>query len=448
MLTDVIAALATPPGRSAVALLRLSGSGAFTVAGRLLQPFCADPPRRLRRARVIDPGSGETLDEVLYATFAGPASYTGQDVVEVSTHGGALVPAEVLAACRAAGARLAEPGEFTRRAVLNSRMDLLQAEAIGDLIDATAPEQRRMAVQQLDRGLSLRIERLRERILELETLVCYEIDFPEEDHGPVSDAQVHEAVNACLAVCDGLLTSFQRGALVRSGVLTVIAGRPNVGKSSLFNALLGNERAIVTDHPGTTRDAIEALASCRGYPFRLIDTAGLRTSDDPIERLGIEVSRRYLEQADLVVFCVESGRRLTPEEQEFLDEVRGRVVLVRTMVDVSEGTGRRVEEGLGVSSHTGEGLEQLQDALVAASFGRASSGADAGAVLTRERHRVALRRSRDEIRAFADARRAGLETAVAATHLRAAVGQLEELIGVVRADDVLGSVFATFCVGK
>ena len=303
MLSDPIVALATPPGRAALAVIRLSGRGAFTVAARALHPFHPDPPRTVRRVHVVHPATGVPLDDALAACFPGPRSYTGEDLVELSTHGGLLVPATAVAALVAAGARPARPGEFTRRAVVNGKLDLLQAEATADLIDAGAPAQARRALQHLDRGLSTRLDELRTELLELEALIAYEIDFPDEDEGPVAPERVVRAWRAARDRIARLLDTAPEGERLREGALLVIAGRPNAGKSSLFNALLGTERAIVTEVPGTTRDAVEAHAVLEGFPFRLVDTAGLRESADRVERLGIEVSRKYLAAADLVLFC-------------------------------------------------------------------------------------------------------------------------------------------------
>ena len=307
MLSDPIVALATPPGRSALAVIRLSGTGAFAVAARCLRPFDTGAPRSVFRAQLLHPVSGEPIDEVLAARFPGPRSYTGEDLVEISTHGGLRVPADAVAALVAAGARPAHPGEFTRRAVLNGKMDLLQAEATADLIDAGSPAQRRRALQQLDRGLSARLEALRGEILELEALIAYDIDFPEEDEGPVAPERVARAWRTARDRVAGLLATAPEGERLREGALLVIAGWPNAGKSSLFNALLGKERAIVTEIPGTTRDAIEAYAVIEGFPFRIVDTAGLRQSADRVEKIGIEVSRKYLGAADLILFCEETG---------------------------------------------------------------------------------------------------------------------------------------------
>ncbi|HEX9705922.1 MAG TPA: tRNA uridine-5-carboxymethylaminomethyl(34) synthesis GTPase MnmE [Gemmatimonadales bacterium] len=451
MLTDPIVALATPPGRSALALIRVSGSGAFDVCGRCLQPFARHSPRTVFRARLVHPQSREALDDVLAACFPQPNSYTGEDVVEISTHGGLLVPAAAVAALEAAGARSARPGEFTRRALLNGKMDLLQAEATADLIDAGAPAQRRHALHQLERGLTDRLSALRASILELEALTAYEIDFPEEDEGPVNPTRVRGAWEVVRGSVAQLLHTAPEGERLREGALLVIAGPPNAGKSSLFNALLGADRAIVTEIPGTTRDAIEAHAVIEGFPFRLVDTAGLRESGDPVERLGIEVSRKYLGAADLVLFCEEGngGRGIGDggERERFLRACQAPVVHVCTKADLSP-TPDPPSPVTRVSVVTGEGLAELKRSLAEAAFGRLLSVGDVEPVVTRARHRTALERALAELDGFSDAREAGLDAAAAATHLRAAVTSLDDLIGVVTPDDVLDRVFATFCVGK
>jgi len=446
MLHDVIAAMSTAPGRAAVALVRLSGREAAAVAERILTPFRTDHPRRARRGRVRHPDSGEMLDDVLYVVYGDGASYTGEPLIEVWCHGGLLAPVEVLGAMYAAGARAAEPGEFTRRAVLHGKLDLLQAEAIGDLVDATAPAQRRAALHQLDRGTSSRITELRERVLAIEALVSYDIDFPDEDDGPVRPAQIGTALDGTIRAIDALLATATEGARLREGALCVIAGRPNAGKSSLFNALLGQARALVTEEAGTTRDAIEASAVMGGFPFRLVDTAGLREGGERIERLGIEVSRRYLAAADLVLYCAEAGADLEPGEHAFLAALDVPVLVVRTKGDLVASA--RAAADLVVSADTGAGIARLRARLAELAFHGLTGSAAAAPVLTRERHRAALMHARRELLGFAAARADGLDAAVAATHLRAAVTALEGVIGLVTPADVLARVFATFCVGK
>lgn len=397
------------------------------------------------------------MDRVLATFHPGPASYTGEDLLEIGCHGGPLLPQLVLDATLAAGARPAGPGEFTRRAYLNGRIDLVQAEATADLIEAAAPALGRAALRQLEGGLSRRIGTLRERLVEAQALVAYEIDFPEEDDGPVAPARVEGAVGGLRAELDALLRLAPEGEMLRDGALTVIAGRPNAGKSSLFNVLLGFERAIVTEHPGTTRDAIEAVVSVEGYPFRLVDTAGLREGADPVEGMGIEVARSYLARAAVVLFCVEGTRPLEPEERAFLDARADGVrwILVRTKADgagpddPAERAGAGGEEipAVRVSSRTGEGVPELRSRLLEAAFAGLRA-ADEAPLVTRRRQVRALRAARDQVDAFAEARAAGLPPEVAVTHLQDATLRLEELLGVIGTEEILDAVFESFCIGK
>jgi tRNA modification GTPase len=465
-LNDTIAAVSTAPGRAAIAVVRVSGSAARRVAKSLSIPKLV--PRQVKYCRLHHPEDGRLVDRVLVAFFAGPASFTGEDMIEISCHGGPLGPQLVLDAVCAAGARPAEPGEFTRRALLNGKLDLLQVEATLDLIDARTPAFQRAALFQLERGLSRRVEELRERLLGLQALLAYDIDFPGEDHGPVACAQIDEATSGLATRMDELLALAPEGELLRDGALTVIAGRPNAGKSSLFNALLGLERAIVTEIPGTTRDAIEALVSIGGYPFRLVDTAGLRPDPERIEEMGIEVARSYLSRADLILLCVEAGRPLESNEEEFLrawsdgGATRGgrrRVVVVRTKTDCVEwkavGDGGPIGEWgpsedmpeIGVASHSGAGLLELRERLLDAVYGGVRS-AEETPLVTRERHARQLRRARRQLTEFETARRENLPPEIAATHLQDATLYLEELLGVVTTEDILDVVFQDFCVGK
>src|SRR5918911_875848 len=358
--TDTIAAVATAPGRSGLAIVRLSGSQANEIAARLLRPW----PTRLRIATLCDvhsPG-GERLDQAVVTRYAGPRSFTGEDVVEITCHGGSVVPTSVVAALLEAGAREALPGEFTRRAVLNGKLDVLQAEAVGDLVDARSRGGQRAALNQLDGGLSRRLLALRESLIELEALIAYDIDFPEEDDGPVAPDWILGAAERTLGALDGLLATARAGELIREGALVVIAGAPNVGKSSLFNALLGRRRAIVTDIPGTTRDALEAVIETERWPIRLVDTAGLRETTDTVERLGIEVSEEYLARADVVLACGDDTQTLTRALETVARCTDAPVLPVRTKVDRverqrlgGEGT-REVREVPGevrVSAETG-----------------------------------------------------------------------------------------------
>lgn len=450
-LDDTIAAISTPPGRGALAVVRVSGPESAIVASRLGLPEAE--PRVAVHAAVRHPSTGETLDEVVATRYAEPASYTGEDMLEVSCHGGPLVPQLVLAAACEAGARPAEPGEFTRRAYLNGKLDLVQAEAVADVIEARSPAMHKAALFQLERGLSRRLEELRDGLIGLQALLTYDIDFPEEDDGPVPAVRIDETGAGLLLGMERMLDLAPEGELLRDGALTVIAGRPNAGKSSVFNSLLGFERAIVTEEPGTTRDAIEAVITLAGYPFRLVDTAGLRSDAGRIETMGIDVARGYLQRADVVLFCVEAGRPPGPDELEFLAGSDGStnadVVVLRTKLDLASGPGRvtGAETELSVSVETGEGLPELREMLLERVYGGLRT-AEETPVVTRARQVAGLRRAVDEVEAFLRARREGMPAEVAGTHVQEATLALEDLLGVVTTEEVLDRVFADFCVGK
>ena len=461
---DTIAAIATAPGRGAVALIRISGPRAFVIANALGAPEGV-LARAAIRCVLRDAESGDVLDDLLVTRFIGPNSFTGEDVVELSTHGGRVVPNAVLAACLRAGARQALPGEFTRRALLLGRIDLLQAEAIADLVDARTGAMQKQALAQLDGGLSRRLNALRSDILALEVLLAYDIDFPEEDDGPIAPARIVDALATLIQQLSGLLATAPRAALVRDGALVVIAGPPNAGKSSLFNALLGEARALVTEIPGTTRDAIEALLDTPGMPLRLVDTAGLRATDDVVERLGIEVSEKYLGHAQLVLACAEDAAGLITTVERVRPLTDAPVMAVLTKADrrqnllgdlalAGAGVGADVAPVIAVSAESGAGLSALLTSIVARLTARAidgdgSASANDAVVLTRERHRIALAQALAEVREFQQAWIDGeVPATIAAVHLRAAAHVLDELVGAIGVDDVLDKLFRDFCVGK
>ena len=444
---DTIVAMGTATGRAAIAMVRISGPASHAIAMALCDP----PPAIPRHAThvTIRNEAGELLDDAVATWYTAPHSFTGEDVLELATHGGQLAPASVMAAAILAGARLAEPGEFTRRAVLNGKLDLLQAEAVGDLIDARSGAAQRMALRQLDGGLSERIARLRDGVIELEALLAYDIDFPEEDDGPIPRARIAERTQALRDAVSALLATAEAGTLVHHGALVVLAGPPNVGKSSLFNALLGEARAIVTEVPGTTRDAIEAMLDRPRVPVRLVDTAGLRATDDLVERLGVEASERYLANAALVLACGDSPRGLEAALSAARDAGATRVLAVRTKADLVSGS-YEIEPDAAVSAATGVGVHELLLCIDARVSDVAAPPAEANAPgLTRARHRRAVEVAARELAEFERAwGQERLPASVAAVHVRAAAEALTSLIGTVQADDVLDAVFRTFCVGK
>jgi tRNA modification GTPase len=453
---DTIAAVATPPGLGALAVVRVSGPGASDVL-RTLAPATRELPRaRLATlVRLCDPLDGSALDQAVAIRYEGGASPTGEELVELSCHGGRLLPALVLQACLDAGCRRAEAGEFTKRAYLHGKLDLIQAEAVADLVGARSRALHRVAVAQLERGLSDRLVELRRALVHLEALLAHHLDFPEEDDAPVPIEGLAAEAAALADKLRALLGTAPEGELLRDGALVVLAGRPNVGKSSLYNALLGEERAIVTEEPGTTRDALEAPAQLGGYPFRLVDTAGVRESGHRVERLGVEVARRYLRRADVVLYCSEAGSSLGEEETRFLADAPGvPVVRVETKADLVASGGREDPEGFAfagavrVSVKEGTGLGGLRGMVARLVYGGLLDAGEGAPVVTRRRHARALERACTEVTAFAVALADAIPPEVAATHLGAAEAALEEMVGMVSREDVLAAVFSEFCIGK
>ena len=469
---DTIVAAATAPGRGALAVIRLSGPDAHAIARRCTASWPA-VARQVTRARLHAADRPDApLDEAMITWFAAPRSFTGEDLVECTVHGGAFVPSAVVAAFVAAGARPALPGEFTERAVRRGKLDLLRAEAIGDLIDARTTASHRLALHQLDGVLTGHLAALREAVLGAEALIAYDLDFPSEDDGPLDPARVLAAVDGAIVAIDTLLATLPQAALGRDGVTVVLAGAPNAGKSSLFNALLGESRALVSEVPGTTRDAIEVLLDDEPWPIRLVDTAGLRPSDDPVERLGIEVSHRRLAEAQVVLVCGEDDASIARAADEVRAHSAAPRLRVRTkgdrvnavgpapiapersttpMDDVTTRASTTGDEGapITVSVVTGAGLVALRDALRATVRATTPPPAESAPVVTRARHVAALTTARAELHAFRAVWEDGvLPAPVAATHLRAATLALDDLLGALDVEEVLDRVFRAFCIGK
>lgn len=452
---DTIVACATPPGAGALAVVRLSGPDAIATAEALVRrDVGAWPSRTVRLCTLRRPGpSAEVLDRGLVTLFRAPASYTGEDVVEVSTHGGG-VPESIVEACTTAGARRARRGEFTQRAYLNGKLDLTQAEAVADLVATASNQGRVVALHQLERGLGERVASLRSRLIGVSALLVQHIDFPEEDDAPTPlDAIADEARSVARNV-GRLLATAPAGALLREGALAVLAGRPNAGKSSIFNALLGVERAIVTSAAGTTRDAIEATVSIDGFPFRLVDTAGLRAATQDVERLGIEVAHRYLKGADVVIDCREtvaehaSGPKPPEPMAALIEAGSAPVVVLRTKWDLAGPDQASAPGEIAVSVRTGEGLRELKRALRDLAFRGVVERRDQVPVVTTGRQAELLTEARGQLVDFADALARGVPPEAASAHLRSAESALEDVTGVVASEDVLDRVFRDFCVGK
>jgi tRNA modification GTPase len=450
-----IVAPATPAGTGGVSIVRLSGPRAFPVASRLtgVDPASA-PPRTLIRCDVRD-AAGGTFDSGMVVFFPSPRSFTGEDVAELHLHGNpSVVEGAVRAAC-AAGAAPAEPGEFSRRAFLNGKMDLTQAEGLADLIEARTEAAARAALRQMRGGIRASVAPLRERLLSLLTVLSAAIDFAEEDDiPPVTHTQLSERVLELYDGLGSLLRSYAAGHRFRDGATVAIAGVANVGKSRLLNRLAGEERAIVTEIPGTTRDYLHAEMSVGGVPVLLVDTAGLRDTDDPVEREGVRRSRDVIASADLVLFLLDGGRPAGEGDREAYREIAGRphFVVVNKSDLKEEETGERFAgEGrrgtLRLSARTGEGMGALV-AAVAREVGPGESAILGQAPLTRVRHRLAVEKALSALARAGESARAGMPLEFPAEDVREAAAALAELLGEVAPEEVLDAVFGQFCIGK
>jgi tRNA modification GTPase len=438
--SDTIVAVATPPGRGGLGVVRLSGAAAETIVRALVGRQQPLEPRRATLSRI------PACDQIVATFFPAPHSYTGEDVVEVSAHGSPVVMAEIMAAAMGGGARLAAPGEFTLRAFLNGRIDLPQAEAVADLVDAVTPLQARAAFDQLEGTLTSAIRELDESLFDLIAKLEASVDFSDEGYHFLAAAEASRTIERLLDRTSGLLADGRRGRLVREGFQVAIAGRPNVGKSSLFNALAGAPRAIVTDVPGTTRDLVTEVVDLCGFRVTLIDTAGLRPSNDVVEIEGVARARQALGLADVVLVVVDGTQALGPEDLELLDDTASaRRVVVSNKSDVE---GYRDFGFLAVSARTGRSLDGLRTALAHALDVDVRTDPPA---ITNLRHIGLLERTRDALmraRTAAGAEGEILSEEFVLADLQDARDALEEISGRRTPDDVLARIFARFCIGK
>lgn len=467
---DTIAAIAAGGGApSAIGVIRVSGPDCFAVCGRVFRsarPFGELEPRRMVLGETLD-REGRVLDRGLAVRFPGPRSYTGEDSAEFHCHGSPVVLREVLAALFAAGARQAGPGEFTKRAFLNGRLDLTQAEAVVDLIDAETAAAARNAAAQLDGGLRRVLEPIQEALLEITSRFYAVVDYPDEDIEDVGPEEIASALREAEEALTRLLASCRRGQVLKKGVRTAIVGLPNAGKSSLLNALAGYERAIVTDVPGTTRDTVEESVLCGGVLLRLIDTAGLRETEDKVERLGVERSRKAMEAAELILLVSDNHVDMENRPQAYWEDFRQLLSMVsgqgvpwifvaskRDLSGAVAGSIGAIENldwngpaaYVSLSALTGEGLEDLEKA-VAALF-PAGAPEEAGSLLTDRRQEEAADRARAAVRRAREALEGGLTPDAALTDAEEALNALGELTGRTAREEIVERIFSRFCVGK
>jgi tRNA modification GTPase len=443
--SDTIAAIATGQGIAGIGVVRVSGTRLALIAEQLLGRVPA--PRRAMRASFRD-ASGAAIDDGLALYFPAPHSYTGEDVLELQGHGGPVVLQMLLRRCFELGARLAEPGEFTRRAFLNDRLDLAQAEAVADVIEAATETAARCAVRSLQGEFSAAIRNLVAQLIELRALVEATLDFPDEEIDPLDRADARGRLDRLRSALAGTLDRAKQGSLLRTGLHVVLAGQPNVGKSSLLNRLAGEDLAIVTAVPGTTRDTVRQAVQIQGVPLHLVDTAGLRDTADEVERLGIARTWSEIERADLLVLIVDARVGVTAADEAIVARLPARLprVVVHNKSDLSgdaPGVGTRGgATTVHLSAKTGAGVELLQAHLLE----RAGwHPAEESPFIARERHLVALRRAAEHLNAAALQAKA---TELLAEELRLAQDQLNEVTGEFTADDLLGEIFGRFCIGK
>src|SRR5579885_564297 len=462
---DTIVAIATPPGRGGLGVVRLSGDraeeivhGLVRLGGRHLET------QRATLGEFVDPKTGRVLDQVVVTVFREPHSYTAEDVVEVSCHGAPVILNYLLDCCIDRGARLAEPGEFTMRAFLNGRIDLTQAEAIRDLIESRTLYQARVAAQQMEGSVSARLKPHKHALLELIARLEAGIDFADDDVEVMDWADLLAQLDAVRRGLERMVKSYAYGRIVREGLSLSVVGRPNVGKSSLFNRLLNMDRAIVTEIPGTTRDLVSETASMGGIPVRLVDTAGIRTTADQVEQIGVERTRQAMADSDVRLLVVDTSQEWTDEDSELLRKTRamGQMLVAANKSDLPERTTKsdieraiQAENGelpgrvevVATSALTGQGVDELRDRIVRSVGAGANSGSE-GELITNLRHQQLLKESLDALGRCRRAAEQRMHHEMLLLDLYEALKALDTLTGATDVEDILGIIFSRFCIGK
>jgi tRNA modification GTPase len=450
---DTIAAISTPPGRGGIGMIRVSGPAALSIAKQIFHASGQDfKPHRAQFGRLIDPANHQVIDEAILLYFKAPHSYTGEDVIELSCHGSPVILRRVLELITARGARISEPGEFTFRAFLNRRIDLSQAQAVRDLINAQTTYQASVATRQLEGAFSRSLAPLKEELVTIIVHLESAVEFVEDDISPENLGKILNKIAGVIAALNQFARGFEFGRLVKEGFDLAIVGRPNVGKSSVFNQLLGSERAIVTAIPGTTRDALYESASIAGIPVRLIDTAGIRETVDVVETLGITRSRTAIADADIVLLIMDNSEPLSADDRQLLEEVPvERRIIALNKSDLAHKLARQGEaelrEALPISAVTGEGLDELRERIFRYLSGDAAIERD-DLLITDARQQQAVRAA---LSALEQARNLILEgelEEIILLKLHAALTSLGDITGETLTDDILEQIFSTFCIGK
>jgi len=458
VLDDTIAAISTPIGAAGIGIVRVSGRNAIPVVEKIFsskkKKMTDAPSHSMLYGHIVDP-EGKVVDEVLVSVMRAPHSFTAEDVVEINCHGGVVAVRKTLETVLKAGARPAEPGEFSKRAFLNGRIDLAQAESIMDLISAKTERSLKVAVSQLEGALSSAIKAIRTEILGLLAHIEAGIDFPEHDLEDISRIQIEQKTKLILDRVKKLIDSAGTGKVFREGLKTVIIGKPNVGKSSLLNALLKEKRAIVTDIPGTTRDAIEEIVSIKGIPLKLVDTAGIRETEDIVEKIGVEKTMEMFGEADLVLFMIDASTGLTADDREIFPLLKGKNRLliinktdIKKDIDLSEAENHiEPENVIEMSLFQGKGLDRLEERIETMVYAGLASGQEE-LLVTNIRHKNALEEAGLSIEEVLKALAANLPTDCLAIDLKTAWDKLGEITGETVEDDLVTQIFTRFCIGK
>ncbi len=450
-----IVALATPPGFGGIGVIRLSGADAVALTQKLLSPARQNlfTPNQVVFQPLIHPETNQNIDDALVSFFQAPHSYTGEDVVEISCHGSPVVLAEIIRLLASFGAELAQPGEFTMRAFLNQRLDLTQAEAVNDLIHAQTNYQAQLAARQLRGELSKQLQPIKDALIEMIVHFESSVEFVEDDLDALDVERFQQRLNQLIAQINQLIISYRLGRLIRSGIKLALIGRPNVGKSSLFNRLLGKERAIVTHLPGTTRDTLSEVVSLKGIPVELIDTAGIRETEDFVEKLGVERTRTTIADADFVIAIVEANHQPTPDEIQFFAQLPIQLLVLNKCdlgVELTDETIQQIAQGNAfahVSALTGQGIDALRDRLHSTLTVGTQSVSDGG-IITNERHYHALEQSLEAVRRATQDLAAGFTEEVVLVNLHEALRNLGIITGETLIGDIINHIFTTFCIGK
>ncbi|MBF8984427.1 tRNA uridine-5-carboxymethylaminomethyl(34) synthesis GTPase MnmE [Lutibacter sp. B2] len=455
-----IAAIATAPGEAGIGIVRMSGEDSLEILDKIFKPTKKNsikeyPSRRLTHGKIIDPKTEKVIDEVLVTYMKGPYTYTAEDVVEINCHGGIVSVKNILEIVLRQGALMAEKGEFTKRAFLNGRIDLSQAEAVMDVISAKTDKSFDVALGQLEGSLSTEVRKIRNDILEMMAHITVNIDFPDEDIEEITYKELEDFTNRILKQISSLLETAHTGKILKEGLNTVIIGKPNVGKSSLMNALLKESRAIVTDIPGTTRDIIEELISIKGIPLKIIDTAGIRDTEDIVEKIGVEKSKEFFNKADLIIFILNAAEGITKEDQEIIEKLHDKqTIILMNKTDLSMSITKAEVQALipnktilPISVVEGKGLDQLENTIVDMVYGGKVKQSEASFV-TNVRHKRALENAKASIEDGLAAIQTGLALDFIEVDVKNCWEALGEITGESIGEDMLDAIFANFCLGK